>query len=73
MDDVHRTHTDFISIRINPYNIYAQCIGPSDPSGGCLTQQLAIAAAAQPEPGMMDHFSSNLGIIRFHQLPKQFA
>lgn len=35
--------------RVNPYNIYAPCIGPSDPAGGCLTQQMALAFAARPE------------------------
>jgi hypothetical protein len=47
-------------IRVNPYNIYAPCIGPSDPVGGCLTQQMALAFAARPERSQRSSSSSDL-------------
>jgi hypothetical protein len=40
--------------RVNPYNIYAPCVGPSDPSGGCLTQQMALSFAARPDRAPQD-------------------
>jgi len=52
--------------RINPYNIYAPCLGPWTPAGGCLTDQILAVGSAESRVGSISRLGSQTVIPCFN-------